>query len=44
MGSTGPRGELTTKALHTLVRLVQAHFPKTWEAVLRVWEWQTTSF
>lgn len=44
VGSTTPQDELTTKALRALVHLAQAQFPDTWEAVLREWEWQKTSF
>ncbi|MDO7873832.1 hypothetical protein Q5H93_03740 [Hymenobacter sp. ASUV-10] len=44
VGTSAPQDEQTTKALRALVHLVQAQFPDTWEAVLREWEWQKTSF
>ncbi len=44
VGEATPLDEKTDKALRCLFHLALAHYPDTWESVLRGWGWRKTSF
>lgn len=44
VGEATPLDGTTEKALRCLYHLALAHFPETWESVLRGWGWRKTSF
>lgn len=44
VGEATPQDKKTTLFLRCVVLLVRAHYPETWESVLRGWGWRKTSF